>query len=288
LYTVLNLFSKLLAPYMPYLSEEIYQNLTGAESVHLADWPEYREKFVDKKLNEQNHLVRTVVGLGHAVRDDAKIKVRQPLGLARMALPKGVDSNLVLEQKAVIMDELNVKSLELIEDVEGIVKPVLKVNAKLLGPKYGKDVQEIIKLSKEGQFTQENEQIKLGKYVLAEGEYELGFESVEGVNAQSKDGLTVILNTEITTDLLAEGYARDIVRAIQELRKEADYQVNDHIFVNIQAEEKQINDAVTQFADYIARETLADEVQQSGDLEWDKEKTLEIDFKKVKIGVKRV
>ncbi|MGL5831197.1 MAG: isoleucine--tRNA ligase [Candidatus Altimarinota bacterium] len=288
LYTVLTIFSKLLAPYMPYLSEEIYQNLTGAESVHLADWPEYRAKFVDEKLNEQNHLVRTVVGLGHAVRDDAKIKVRQPLSLARMALPKGVDTNMVLEQQDVITDELNVKKLELIEDVEGIVKTVLKVNAKLLGPKYGKDVQEIIQLSKKGLFAQENGRVKLGKYVLDEGEFELGFESAEGVNAQNKDGITVILNTEITEDLMAEGFARDIVRAIQELRKEADYQVNDHVFVNIQAEDKKVDDAVTKFADYIARETLADEVQQSGDLEWDKEKIMEIDFKQVKISVKKV
>ncbi|MCC7432057.1 isoleucine--tRNA ligase, partial [Candidatus Peregrinibacteria bacterium] len=295
LYTVLVVLSKMLAPFMPFLSEEMYTNLTGAMSVHLMSWPEFRKNFVDVKLNEQNHLVRTIVALGHQVRGKNKIKVRQPLGNVEIALPDQVDKNLIVEQKEVIAEELNVKKVEFISiaDASKKVKKVLKPNAKLLGPKFGGLVQEIIKQAKAGQFEETDSGLKLlglsKEIVLEEGEFELETMAAEqnnGQDAASNLGITVILTTEITDELLQEGYAREIVRAIQDLRKDADYQVSDRIILDIIAD-KPLAEAITKYADYITRETLADELIQKGDLEWDKEISLEIDFHKAKIAIKK-
>ena len=287
LYIVLVQFSKLIAPFMPYISDEVYQNLTGEESVHLADWPEVNNELIDEKLNKEIHLVRMIVNLGHSVRGQAKLKVRQPLSKVGIALPEGVDVELIERQKDVILEELNVKALEYIKEVSDIVEYSVVPNPKVLGPKYGGEVQHIIKLIKEGEFTLHEGSVKVGQYELMGDEVDIGFKGAEGFDVASEEGLVVALDTNVTDELRAEGFARDVVRFIQELRKEADYQVDDRIYVLVEASSL-IADAVTQFADYIKRETLADELQQSGNLEWDKEKELEIDGEAVKIAVKKI
>ncbi|MCC6643824.1 isoleucine--tRNA ligase, partial [Candidatus Peregrinibacteria bacterium] len=112
LYTALVIFSRMLAPFMPFMAEEIYQNLTGNESVHLTDWPEFRKQFVDKKINQQNFMVRSIVALGHQIRAKNKIKVRQPLSKVEIALPDGIDLKSIKSQIDVIAEELNVKEVE--------------------------------------------------------------------------------------------------------------------------------------------------------------------------------
>jgi len=287
LYSVLVQFSKLIAPFMPFLAEEMYKNLTQEKSVHLADWPKAHAEFIVPRLNHQTFAVRTIVALGHAVRDTAGIKVRQPLQKVQVALPANIKAADILSQKDVICEELNVKDFELLENIEGLVRRTLKPNAKVLGPKFGKYVQEIIQKAKLGKFEiLPNNEVKIGEYILEEGQYEMGFEGEAGANVQSKDGISVILDVAITELLVEEGYARELVRAIQDLRKDADYQVNDRIEVLIEAE-KVIADIVTRQADYIARETLALEIIQGGDLEWDKEKILEIDYNKIKVAVRK-
>ncbi len=299
LYTVLVVFSKLLAPFMPFMSEEIYRNLTGEESVHLTDWPEYRAGFVDTNLNEQNHLVRAIVTLGHQIRSKSKIKVRQPLGLVEVALPEGADSKAVEKQMEVIAEELNVKEVKFLkmEEVGDLVKVILKPNSKLLGPKFGSLVQDIIREAKEGNFIQENGEIVMTKLTVGEGTQvrltsdEFTLETMSSGNdantdAASENGITVILHIEITEELLSEGYAREVVRIVQDLRKDADYNVSDHIILDVTAHHE-IADAVTKHADYIMRETLADELIQKGDMEWDKETKVEIDGLEVKVALKK-
>jgi len=287
LYVVLTRFAKLLAPFMPFLAEEIYTNLTGKDSVHLSDWPEFRKELFNARLNQENSLARLIVTLGHAARDKAKIKVRQPLALAQIALPENIGPEILKYQTDVIKEELNVKNVEIIKNTSGLVKAVVTPLAKVLGPKYGADVQEIIKLIKAGDFSIDGKKIKTGGFVLEEGEFELGYESIDGLDAASNQGITVVLNTKIDQNLLYEGYAREIVRFVQELRKDAGYEVNNRIILNIQSDDKELESAITQFGDYIREETLANELQQSGDLDWDKEKILEFDFKKIKVAVKK-
>ncbi len=299
LYTVLVVFSKMLAPFMPFMAEEIYKNLTGKESVHLEGWPEYRKSFVDDDLNQQNYLVRSIVTLGHQIRSKNKIRVRQPLGLVEIALPESADKASIMKQVDVIAEELNVKEVKFLDlkQVGNLIKKVLKPNAKLLGPKFGSLVQDIIREAKAGNFEEADGDVVMTKLTVGEGtqvrltgdEFVLETESSgndSATDAASDKGITVILTIAINDELLSEGYAREVVRVIQDLRKEADYNVNDHIILDVTAE-KALADAVTKHADYIRRETLADELIQKGDLEWDKETSLEIDFHKVKVAVKK-
>lgn len=299
LYSVLVNLAKLLAPFMPFMAEEIYRNLTGGESVHLEDWPEYREKFVDQRINQQNFLVRSIVTLGHQARASQKIRVRQPLSIAEVALPADADLNSVEEQLEVIAEELNVKEVKLIalEALGGRIKKVLKPNAKLLGPKFGALVQDIIREAKAGNFSEVDGEIIINGLTVGDGnevrltaeeyilETTVGEENGE-MAAASEKGITVILHTVITPELLAEGYARELVRMVQDLRKEAGYDVSDHIVLELAAD-KPLADAVTAHADYIRRETLADELIQKGEMEWDREINAEVDFHKVRIAIKK-
>ena len=287
LYIVLVEFVKVLAPFMPYIADEIYQNLTSEESVHLADWPKPNETLIDDKLNEEIHTVRTIVKLGHSVRAKARIKVRQPLQKAGIALPEGISKEVIDTHKEVIMEELNVKELEFIAEAGDIVEQSVIPNAKILGPKYGKDVQFIIQKVKAGEYELGDNSIKVGEFELMGDEIEIGFKGKEGYDVESAEGIVVALDTEISEDLRKEGYARDVVRMVQELRKEADYQVDDRIYVSVESSGA-VDEAVTQFADYIKTETLADELQQSGDFEWDKEKEVKFNDIPVKIAVRKV
>ncbi|MFH1284215.1 MAG: isoleucine--tRNA ligase [Candidatus Peregrinibacteria bacterium] len=288
LYIVLTEFCKLLSPFMPYIADEIYQNLTGEKSVHLADWPVESSGMISEDLNKEIHLVRLIVNLGHSVRAHAKIKVRQPLSKVGVALPKEMDASFVQAQKDVILEELNVKNLEIIEEASDIVEQSVVPNAKLLGPKYGADVQFIIKEIKSGKFEVLGDgRVKVGNFTLEQDEVEIGFKGKEGFDAAGAEGVSVALDTTVTDELKKEGYAREIVRCVQEMRKDADYQVDDRIYVSIETE-GEVEVAVTEFADYIKSETLADELQQSGDIPWDREKKIEVDGNSVKIAVRKV
>ncbi len=287
LYIVLVQFSKLIAPFMPYVAEEIYKNLTDKDSVHLEDWPTANERFIDEKLNEEIRLLRTIVNLGHSVRSKAKIKVRQPLAGVKIALPEGIKEDLIHAQKDVILEELNVKNLEFIKESSEIVDVFVQPNAKVLGPKYGGEVQNIIRKVKNGEFDLIDGVVKMGKIELSGDEVSVGFKGKEGYDVASEEGVVVALDTFVSDDLRMEGYARDIVRYIQELRKKADYQVDDRIFVLINSA-GDVENAVTEFADYIKKETLADELQQSGNMEWDQHTELEMDGEKVRIAVRKL
>jgi isoleucyl-tRNA synthetase len=286
LYIVLVELSKILAPFMPYLADEIYQNLTGDESVHLVDWPEVNDELIDEELNKEIHAVRLIVSLGLSVRAKAKIKVRQPLSKAGIALPEGLTEESVKSQEDVIMEELNVKELEFIAEAGDIVEQSVIPNAKVLGPKYGGEVQSIIQKVKAGEFEMKGEVVVVGRFELMGDEVEIGFKGKEGFDVESEEGVVVALDTNLTDDLKKEGYARDIVRFIQEMRKDADYQVDDRIFVLVDTV-GDVSDAVNLFADYIKVETLADELQVGGEFEWDKEKVVEMDGVEVKIAVRR-
>ncbi len=287
LFMVLRDFSKILAPFMPFMADEIYQNLTGKESVHLADWPNVKEEMVDTYLNNEVYFLRLIVNLGHAVRAKAKIKVRQPLSLVSVALPEGVDPQLVLSEKNVILEELNVKDLKIIKEAGELVEYQLTPNPRVLGPKYGGDVKKILNLAREGKFELiEDGKVRLGDFVLDKDEFEVGYQGKEGYDLESEEGLVVMLDTFVSEELAMEGLAREVVRHIQEIRKEAEFEVDDRIILWLTAS-GELEKAIESHADYIKRETLSDELINQGDLEWDFEKELTIEGQKIKIAVKR-
>ncbi len=287
LYTVLVKFSQLLAPFMPFLSDEIYRNLTGEDSVHLSDWPTANTTQIKPELDEEIGLARRVVNLGHAIRAGKKIRVRQPLTTVTIGLPKSVNPEVVLLQKDVILEELNVKNLEILKDAGEVAQYVAVPNSKLLGPKYGKDVQKIIQEAKAGNFkVQEDHSIKVAGFTLLPEEIELAFKGKEGFDVESEEGVVVALDIEVTDELYQEGLMREVVRLVQDLRKEAGYEVSDRIQLQIKTSGK-LEEAVTQFSDTIKTETLAEDLQVSGDMEWDLEKDFEIDGFSGKVAIKK-
>ncbi len=287
LHMVLTELSKLMAPFMPFLADSIYKNLTGGLSVHLTDWPKAIDSYIQPKLNREHQLVRQIVTLGHGVRDKANIKVRQPLALVQLGLPANIDHKTIMAQKDVITEELNVKDLEILKDAGEFVTQVVMPNARVLGPRYGKEVQNIIQKAKAGEFeVMDDGSVQIGDAVLSGDEVDVGFQGKEGFDVASMGGVSVVLDTMVTDELKQEGHAREVVRRIQDLRKEANYKVDDRIYIYVEAA-KPLDAAVLAFADYIKRETLALELQDKGDFEWDKEVVAKIDGSDVKIAVRR-
>jgi len=265
LYTVLVETCKLLAPFAPFITEEMYRNLTGLESVHLARWPEVEPKRIDEALNQEIALAQLIVTLGHAARAKANVKVRQPLQKIEVALPPGLVASGLQQQVEVIKEELNIKEIEFLDSVAGKVQLLVKPNARLLGPKYGAAVQEIIRKAKEGAYHQlKNGNYQVMDYELTPDEIEISYQPLdEGKGHQqveSDQGIVVILETQITPELLREGYARDMVRSIQDLRKQADLNVADRIKVGLTTTDPEAQKAIAEFEDYIKKETLAVEI----------------------------
>jgi isoleucyl-tRNA synthetase len=311
LYAVLTNLCLLIAPFMPFTAEAMYKNLTGKFSVHDEDWPTANSKFVKRGLNEEIKTVRTIVSLALRIRAKKNLKVRQPLGTLMLALPQRIPQKLVLNYRDVILEELNVKELKF--EMEGkIAIQTLIPDARKIGPRFGKETQKIIDLAKKGDFRmKEDGSVALpanrlshseatslpprrdvgatlgkGNYTLQTEEFELGYRGSSSFDVESANGILVGLDTTITKELKEEGCVRDLVRKIQELRKKANYGISDRIYVYV-AGPKPLEEAVTRFADFMKRETLAIELQEGGDFEWDAEEEMEIDGMKVKVGVRR-
>jgi len=285
LYHVLVTVAKLLAPFMPFVAEEIFTNLSKeVESVHLADWPVANKDLIDEKLNQEMTLMRQIVSLGHAVRSEAKLKVRQPLALAQVVSKESLSA----EDLEVVAEELNVKKVEFTTEMKDVARQVIKIDAGVLGPKLGDKVQELIKLAREGDFKlMDRGKVKLGDFELEKGEYKLGFEAKEGFAVAGDKGVVVALDTKLSDDLKAEGYAREVVRYIQDLRKQADYQVDDRISTFVISEDEELKKAFTQFEDYIAKETLSEKLDFENEFEADEMAEKKIEGKALKIGVKK-
>lgn len=285
LHQVLTDLMKLLSPFTPFVSDAIYRNLQG-ESVHLQDWPVARNNLIDLNLSERTAMVRKIINLGHAVRARRKIKVRQPLASARVALPAWTDKKDLASQAAIIREELNVKELIWVENADDLVKIMVRPDARRIGPKYGAAVQTIIQACRAGEFVMGADgTVEAAGFKLEKEEVEIGFEGEEGYDVAGGDGVVVILDTMIDEKLRREGQARDLVRLIQDLRKEADYRVDARIIVylDLPAELKPVLD---DFADFIRAETLAEEIVAGVGEQTDAERLTDWEGRTVKLGVR--
>ena len=271
LYHTLYTLIKLIAPYVPFISETIYQNIvrkvdkSAPISVHLCDYPASDQKLIDKELDDGMQTVIDAAVLGRALRNSVNIKNRQPLQKMFIALAK----NDVLEKELldVLKDELNIKEVEVIKTTAGFVEYSLKPQLKTLGPKYGKNLaivrevlqsstQEIINTVKDGKIYKTA--YKDVEIELAESDLLISVNSKEGYNAESGDGITVIIDTKLTPELILEGYEREIVSKIQTMRKEAGFSVTDHITLGYQTDSKDLNQVFKKSTDNIKKEVLAD------------------------------
>ena len=278
LYTVLVEVSKLLAPYMPFMAEDIFRGLTGRESVHLEYVTLPNEKLISESLNHDMELASQFVSLGLALRSRKNIRVRQPL--ASITLPIKLDEYY----ENIIKNELNVKNI-FVENPENLAKKICKPDARKIGPKFGKDVQKIIISAKNGDFTEnEDGSILVGEFRLEAGEFSVEYLATnENADIEGGYGTVIAMDTNLTDELIAEGFARDIIRQIQDMRKEADYQVTDKIFVKISAENIS---KIADFIEMIESETLSTHTENLENADIEKEIELE-NFGKIIIALKK-
>jgi isoleucyl-tRNA synthetase len=258
---------RLVAPLMPFLADEIWSNLVrnacpdAPASVHLAGYPEPDESLADPDLLAAMRSVRAVIGLGRAARAGANVKLRQPLRAVIVATDDPVRQLHVAEHVDVIAAELAVKEVRLATSSEEFaateVMPILRV----LGPKHGRDLGMIRGLLREGDFRLEGDTVVVGDWTLLPGEFELRTRAREGFAVQDGEGFAVALDTEITPDLALEGTVRDLIRQVQEMRKQAGLEVTDRIRLTYPQEDGESTEAFRRHGDWIAAETLAVSVE---------------------------
>ncbi|PWW62581.1 isoleucine--tRNA ligase [Actinokineospora spheciospongiae] len=259
LHTVLEVVSRLAAPLLPLTTEEVWRGLTGGRSVHLADWPDAGALPADDALVAGMDRVRQVCSSALALRKANKLRVRLPLAKLLVA----AEDAAVLEPFAsLISDEVNVKAVELTTDVAAHGRFELAVNARACGPRLGKDVQKVIKAVKAGEWsTTDAGAVVAAGVELLDGEYDRRLVAVDaGATAElpGSSGL-VVLDTEVTPELAAEGLARDLIRVVQQARRDAGLQVSDRIALTVDAP-GEVLDAVRVHEAFVAGETLADSV----------------------------
>ena len=259
LYTVLKIFSQVSAPFLPMIMEEIHTGLTGEPSVHLTDWPDPEILPEDKPLVENMDRIRDAASTALRLREDEGIRVRLPLSSMVIAGPGSSSLSNFLE---LLTDEINVKKIELIEQLDEYATYSLQPNGSLLGPRLGKDVQSVFAAAKRGDWELNKDgTAKVANVLLREEEFELGLQPHEGITAatlNSGDAI-IILDTEITEDLAKEGIARDVIRQVQQARRDAELVVTDRIKIWLNGGET-ILDSVRTFEEYVTSQILATEI----------------------------
>ena len=269
LYRVLLTFVKTAAPFIPFITDSIYLNLRTdgmPESVHLCDYPEYKERERDEKLEKEMSLTMKTIAMGRALRSSSNIKIRQPLSEFLIADRSEEDRKILEDYSAIIAEELNVKKVTIRGDESRIVSYSAKANFKVLGSRLGKNMKEVaaqiqtlssddIASILDGNAL--NMKYSAGEIALTDGDLVVQRTEKEHVKVLNEGAITVGYDTEITDALLLEGIARDLVRFVQTERKEKDFEVADHIHLTVFGG-SDVERAVNEFSSYISEETLSD------------------------------
>ncbi|MGL5096454.1 MAG: class I tRNA ligase family protein, partial [Planctomycetia bacterium] len=273
LYECLTTLSKVIAPFTPFFAEQMYRNLvlsvdpTAPESVHLCDWPAFDPASIESTLQAEMELVRTVVSAGRSARTEAKLKVRQPLARVTVLLADHAKDDVVRANRELVAEELNVKAVAAATDAEKYVDFTVKPNLKTLGPRHGKSLGEISKsLAAADGLAIRTALARSGSYTLkisSGATIELGPDDVmvqltakKGYAAAEGTGCVVVLETQLTDELKSEGLARELVHAVQGLRKEMELDFAARIRLGVVGP-AETTAAVAAFGDYIQGETLA-------------------------------
>jgi isoleucyl-tRNA synthetase len=298
----------LLAPSMPFLGEALYQNLVveqgngDADSIHLATWPEANTALIDETLNYRMQLVKRMVSLGHAARNSAGIKVRQPLSEVSFAVPSDeTQAQTLLDFTDTVADELNVKSVKLMDPVEsaGMVNYAVKP-VDTLGRALRKDFPAVRKALVDGAADQvsawgrqllsgENIEVEANgqTFILTPEQVVVQQTGAEGFAVAEEYGYLAALNTDLTDELIQEGYAREIVRRIQTLRKDADFDLSDRIALSFTTEGA-LAEVMTVYEDYIRAETLAEVWNGDGVVNGDFTDTVELNGETLQFSIRQV
>ncbi|GAA1210515.1 isoleucine--tRNA ligase [Microbacterium maritypicum] len=267
LYTVLETLTRVAAPLVPLVSERVWQGLTGGRSVHLTDWPDAAQFPAADEIRDAMDAVRELSSVGNALRKKEKLRVRLPL--ARFTVVSPLAASLG-QFEDILREELNVKSVELVPLADDTATEYgiahrLSVNARAAGPRLGKEVQKAIQAARSGDWSEVSGVVTAGGIVLEPSEYELVLETTGRPEGEAlaivPTGGFVLLDTTTTPELEAEGLARDVIRAVQETRKNADFDVSDRIQLVLRFQDDVDTTAVVSAFDLagIAAETLAEE-----------------------------
>jgi isoleucyl-tRNA synthetase len=299
LYECLVTVSKLIAPFAPFLAEELFQNLNSVtkseqiESVHLTDLPEKGE--TDKELEQKMDVAQHVVYLVRAIRAKSNLKVRQPLKKLIVVVDKNMKDALS-KMKDVILEEVNIKELEILEDDSTLVHKSAKANFKTIGPKFGNKVKpvaerisnltpaEINTLEKENLVAVNIDGADLN---IAVEDVVIISEQISGWIVENENGVTVAVDTQLTKELISEGLAREFVNRIQNMRKDAGFQVTDKIKITFSGSSDFVA-AINSFTNYISVETLAEKIENQVELNGGFLQDWKIGGDEIKIKIEKV
>ena len=261
-YEVLEGLCRMIAPVVPFVTDEIYTKLTGEKSVHLSSYPKYNKKLIDEHIEERMDLVRSLISIGRFVREETKIKVRQPLS---EALLDGKNKELISDLVPLIQEELNIKEVVFVDDLNEYMNLSVKPNFKIVGKVFGPLIKEF-QTKLETLTSEEISSLQKGGVINMEigGEtkeitldmVDIRISSKEGFNVGMENNNFIILDTTLTEELVLEGIAREMVSKVQQLRKNKDFNVADRITLYYNGDED-IEKCIENFAEYIKNETLS-------------------------------
>ena len=267
-YEVLEGLCKLIAPVVPFVSEEIYTNLTNEQSVHLQNFPVYDEAKINEAIEEKMDLVRELISLGRNAREEAKIKVRQPIS---EIILDGKNKAIINDLVDLIKEELNVKNVIFTQDLNEYISYDIKPNFKVCGPILGKNIKEFQDKLKD--FTQDNiSTLENGNTItlniggndidITYDMLDIRINSKEGFNASNEGNNFIILNTTLTNELIDEGIVREFISKVQQIRKTNDYEMMDNINIYY-SHNDEFNKSIKNYIDFIKKETLAIDLIES-------------------------
>lgn len=261
-YDVLVGVAELMAPFAPFIADEMYVKLTGNESVHLAYYPVADESLIDEKIEERMDLVRTLVGLGRGIREKERIKVRQPLS---SVLVDGKYESVISDLVPLIQEELNIKEVEFENDLSTYMNYELKPEFRVAGPVMGADIKafgEYLAKADPAEVLAAGEmelELNGSKYTVGSDMIDVKINAKEGFAVAMENNVFVILDTNLDQDLIDEGLAREVVSKVQQLRKQKDLEMMDNISITLSCDDE-VGAAVDKHKDYIMSETLAVEL----------------------------
>ena len=302
LYHVLLTSIKIIAPILPFMSEKIYQNLVCnidknlPESVHLCEYPEIDDQKIDQKMIDQVDAIRKMVELGRSARNKVELKIRQPLQELCFHLSDNSIKEFVIENQNIILEELNVKNIKYVDSTDKLIGYIIKPNLPFIGQDYGKELPKIkdaiLKMDSDKIVSDINQDGEVAIHLesktinLKRDAFLIDKESKEGYTSESDGNITVGLTTELSEKLVQEGIARDVIRHVQIMRKNANFAVEDRINT-YGSFDGEIGDAIKANEDYFKNETLTvnmiDEFQ-SGEYE----ESFEIKGTRIKISINRI
>ena len=297
LYTALVTISKAAAPMIPFMTESIYQNIvrnsdpSAPESIHLCDYPKADEKLIDAELEEKMETVLDAVVLGRACRNEGAVKNRQPISKMYIKSDEKLDEFYI----DIVRDELNVKKVVFADDVREFTTYVFKPQLRTVGPKYGKQLGGIQKYLKEVDGNAAMDELDSkgvlsfdvnGTSVeLSKDDLLIEMTKKEGYEASEDHGMTVVLDLNLTEELIEEGFAAELVSKVQTMRKDSGFEVMDHIRISLNGNEK-LTGIVEKNKEQISTKLLADEITSGKDFAFSKE--WDINGEKVTISLEKI